>query len=55
MEIEKNLLQASVDGYNAGFGKTKRRVSFCKDSGKHVIQEYGHYNSNTKKQWFCLH
>lgn len=48
-------LKTKADSFNAGYGKIIQRVIFCKDAGKHTIQQYGFYNSNTKKEWFCLH
>ena len=43
-------LIASVDAFNAGFGKTKRRAFFCKEAREWVIQE-----KQEDKKWLCLH
>ena len=45
-EIE---LQAWADGYNAGFGKKKYRVIYCKRANEFVLQ----IKDGTK--WLCLH
>lgn len=54
-EFEKLLLETKVAGFNAGYGKEVRRVAFCEEAGKWVEQEFGYYNSQTEKEWFCLH
>lgn len=49
-ELEKIKLQAYADGFNAGFGKKKMRVSFCRKAGETVLQlKMG------GKKWLCLH
>ena len=49
------MLQTKADAFNAGYGKKVRRVIFCKDAGMFVEQAFDYYNSDTKKEWYCLH
>ena len=51
VEKEKpNLLVASVEAYNAGYGKEKRRVHYCDKANEWVEQE-----KQEDGEWFCLH
>ena len=49
-DFQKLLLEAEMDGFNAGLGKKIRRVKFCKLAKWWVIQQ-----KVGKKEWLCLH
>ena len=55
-EVEKDRekpplgLEVEVDGYNAGYGKIKRRVHFCHRANEWVIQD-----KQDDGTWLCLH